>query len=444
MRTNEKKSGVNMNTTQLSFSGIDHNVAYWGFSQRGESHNQKGFPCQDRCIARPVRNTSFLIVAMADGLGSCALSHYGASVSVRSAADFLEDSLAHICRPAEDAYMGELLRTAMQHAYEEVKNMAEDMEQLEYSFQSTLTLAVYDGDTLYISHVGDGGIIVLTEEGILELVTARLKGEEASSVYPLQSGPNFWQVFKVNRRVNAFIMATDGVLDAFVGGTREANRIYYPFIEPALTYAGTDLAEVQKIQQFYYQYMAGAEYRKIVTDDLTMIVVTNLGRLSENKLPDFDRNEWDRKTNDYQKDLDMALYAERRNTEGAEQAQKNRPEEQEVQDIEKQVALTSDSASQIKVPGFINDRHSFLPVIQQENSVPGPDRSCPQTDKDTAPTPSHLSRMLKMCRKLWTLLFNRTPFLIVCLVILIITLIMVLHDLRLKIPLISIMTFSHY
>lgn len=443
MRTNEKKGGVNMNTTELSFSGIDHNVAYWGFSQRGESHKQKGSPCQDRCIARAVRNTSFLIVAMADGLGSCALSHYGASVSVRSAVDFLEDSLARICGSAEDAYMGELLRTAMQYAYEEVKSMAEDMEQLEYSFQSTLTLAVYDGDTLYISHVGDGGIIVLTEEGILELVTARLKGEEASSVYPLQAGPNFWQVFKVDRRVNAFIMATDGVLDAFVGGTREANRIYYPFIEPALTYAGTDLAEVQKIQQFYYQYMAGTEYRKTVTDDLTIIVVTNLDRLSENKLPDFDRNEWDRKTKDYQKDLDMMLYADRRNTERAEQDQKNVPEQQEVQNIEKQAGSTSTATKQIEIPGFVNDRDGFPPAIQQENGAPVPDGSCPQKDKDTASVPLNRSRMLERCRKLRGLLFNRNIFWIICLVIIII-LIMVIHDLRLKVPLITIMTFSDY
>lgn len=442
MRTDETKSNVNMNTAESSFSGIDHNVAYWGFSQRGESHNQNGSPCQDCCIARSVRNTSFLIVAMADGLGSCALSHYGASFSVHSAVDFLEDSLAQICRPVEDAYMGELLRAAMQHAYDEVKNMAKDMGQLEYAFQSTLTLAVYDGDTLYISHVGDGGIIVLTEDGILELVTARLKGDEASSVYPLQAGSDFWQVLKVDRRVNAFIMATDGVLDAFVGGPREANRIYYPFIEPALTYAGTDLEAVRKIQQFYYQYMAGEKYRKIVTDDLTLIVVTNLDRFSENKFPDFNRDEWDRKTEDYQKELDMLLYMEKRNTEKTKQEQKSISEGQGVRNIEQQAVSTSASAKQIKVPGFVNDRNNFPPVIQQENSEPIPDGSYPQTDNDTAPVSSNLSRILEICRKLWTLLFDRNIFLIICLVIIII--IILLHGLRLKVPLITIMTFSDY
>ena len=363
--TKGNESGNDMNLANSPFFGINNDVAYWGFSQRGESHKQNGYPCQDSCLVRIVQNTPFLIAAMADGLGSCALSHYGASTAVQSAANFLENNLAQIHGAVEDKYMGELLRAAMRHAYKEVNTLAKKMEQLEYSFQSTLTLTVYDGDTLYISHVGDDGIVVLTEDGILELVTSRLKGEEASSVYPLQSGPNYWQVFKIDRRVSAYIMATDGVLDAFVRGTREENRIYYPFIEPALTQQGTDSASIQSIQQFYYQYMAGDEYRRTVTDDLTLIVVTNLSRLPNSKLPVFDKNEWDRKTRVYQKELDKALYVGSI-TDSSEQ--ENVPKKQGSQEEKRKTVPSSTPADSIQTVSFTNRKQAFSSHIRSENT----------------------------------------------------------------------------
>ena len=442
MLTNKSNDSCNVNPTKSSFFGINHNISYWGFSQRGESHKQNGSPCQDSCLARPVKNTPFLIVAMADGLGSCALSHYGAEYSAQFAAEYLENLLTQFHGPMEDKYMGELLRAAMQHAYEKVKNLAEDMKQLEYSFQSTLTLTVYDGNTLYISHVGDGGILVLTEDGLLELVTARLKGEEASSVYPLQAGPNFWQVFKIDRRVNAFIMATDGVLDAFVGDSREANRIYYPFIEPALTQVGSDTASVHKIQQFYYQYMEGEEYRRVVTDDLTLIAVTNLSRLSENKLPDFDKDEWDRNTMEYQKELDATLYAGRIK-DSSEPDQKNIHKKRERLEKEIQQASSPAPTNQIKIPEFVNNRHNIAPETRSENGVPFTDTPIPQLDIETNPTHPRLHCLREKCREFILLLFIKNIFLISCLVILII-LILLLKCSRPQVPIITIMPFLYY
>lgn len=396
MLINEKESGNNINLANAPFFGINNDVAYWGFSQRGESHKRNGYPCQDSCLVRTVQNTPFLIAAMADGLGSCALSHYGASTAVQSATDFLENNLAQIHGPVEDKYMGELLRAAMRHAYKEVNTLAKKMEQLEYSFQSTLTLTVYDGDTLYISHVGDDGIVVLTEDGILELVTSRLKGEEASSVYPLQAGPNYWQVFKIDRRVSAYIMATDGVLDAFVRGTREENRIYYPFIEPALTQQGTDPASIQNIQQFYYRYMAGDEYRRTVTDDLTLIVVTNLSRLPNSKLPVFDKNEWDRKTRVYQNELDKALYVGRF-TNSSEQ--ESIPQEQDWQEEKRKTTSSSKPADPIQTVSFTNRKQAFSSHIRSENTKSTFRKATTEADRNIIPVicPINIQWLLGEC-----------------------------------------------
>lgn len=297
------------------FFGKIAGLTYWGFSQQGESHVKNDLPCQDRCkvvvseIYRPV-----IIAAIADGVGSCALSHYGAAIATESSTSFLKEVFdKNDSEEFADKWVGDTLRAAMHFALQSVKEAAEKMEQLEYSFQSTLTIAIYDGNTLYISHAGDDGVVALTEEGEVELVTSRIKGDEASSVYPLQAGPSHWQVLKVDRYVNGFVMATDGVLDAFVRGEKEDNRIYYPFIQPAFETRQKKVDRVKETMEFYYDYMSSQQYRSLVTDDLTMVVVTNQQYANKKNMPTFDEEEWKAKTKEYKDRVNAALYPEKSN-----------------------------------------------------------------------------------------------------------------------------------
>ena len=255
-----------------------------------------------------VVNSSPLIIAgIADGVGSCMLSHYGAATATRSAMDYLKKELIAYNGSLDDAYVGDLLRSAMMCAYEAVRKEAEELEQLEYSFQSTLTLAIYDGSTLFFSHAGDDGIVAILEDGTMDLATVRKKGEEASSVVPLQGLD--WETRK-STNVSAFVMATDGVLDAFVGGEVEGNRIYYPFIEPAVAPGQLTDARVKEVAEFYYQYMAGPEYRSKVTDDLTMVVVANQKKITAENLPKFDKDAWDKYSAEREAQIKSALYPE--------------------------------------------------------------------------------------------------------------------------------------
>lgn len=297
----------------IPFYGEIAGVTYWGFSQQGESHVKNNLPCQDRCkVVVSEVNRPIIIAAIADGVGSCALSHYGAAIATESSTSFLKEIFdKNDSDEFEDKWMGDTLRSAMHYALQSVKEAAEEMEQLEYSFQSTLTIAIYNGNNLYISHAGDDGVVALTEEGTVELVTSRIKGDEASSVYPLQAGPSCWQVLKVDRYVNGFVMATDGVLDAFVRGEKEGNRIYYPFIQPAFETRQKKINRVKETMDFYYDYMSSQEYRKSVTDDLTMIVVINQQYANKKNMPAFDEEEWRAKTKEYKARVNAALYPEK-------------------------------------------------------------------------------------------------------------------------------------
>lgn len=287
-----------------------NDISAFCFSQQGESHIKKETPCQERCGMKVI-DGSIIVAAIADGVGSCALSDYGAEVAVNSSLDYLEKYFSEEMRSDgfefdNPSHMGKALREMMQFALSSVEKKAIEMEQLVYSFQSTLTVGVYDGKTLYFAHAGDDGIVVLNTEGTYAMVTTRHKGDEASSVYPLQS-KNTWQFGKVDNTV-AFVMATDGVLDAFVRTAVENNRVYYPFIEPVFYSPQNNINDVKMVCDDWYEYMASEKYRRSVTDDLTFVGIVNQSQIQNSQKPLFDINEWTKKTEEYEKRRKEALY----------------------------------------------------------------------------------------------------------------------------------------
>ncbi len=286
-----------------------NNISIFAFSQQGQSHLGNMQPCQDRCAFRIV-GKSLILAAVADGVGSCALSDYGADEAVQSSLNFLEIQLEPLVKQPDflldSKMMGKMLRETMQYAYENVEKKADQLQQLVYSLQSTLTIAVYDGKTLYFAHAGDDGIVALDKNGRYAMVTSRHKAAEASSVFPLQSKPT-WQFGKVDNTV-AFIMATDGVLDAFVRPESENNRVYYPFVEPIFNSTISNIEETKSVCEDWFEYMAGDTYRSIVTDDLTLIGVVNQSDIKTAVSPVFDAQEWNRKTKEYEARRMAALY----------------------------------------------------------------------------------------------------------------------------------------
>lgn len=289
---------------------FSNDISVFCFSQQGESHIKNNIPCQDRSGFKII-DDNIIITAIADGVGSCSLSDYGAEVAINSSLSFLEQYFISECK--QDSFefdnptkMGKVLREMMRFAFENVEKRAVELQQLSYSFQSTLTVAAYDGNTLYFAHAGDDGIVALNKMGTYALVTSRHKGDEASSVYPLQS-QNTWQFGKVNDTV-AFVMATDGVLDAFVRPLTENNRVYFPFIEPVFSNSQANDDDVKQTCYDWYEYMASPSYRASVTDDLSFIGVVNQGAIKTSVKPKFEINKWEQQTKEYQERRKAALY----------------------------------------------------------------------------------------------------------------------------------------
>ena len=282
-------------------------VAAFGITLQGASHKKSTppAPCQDAHAMYWMEDEGIFLAAIADGVGSCKLSHWGACTAVNAALDSVREAIGELAggnRLRLDAESGEfrkqmkeIMVSAFRAAQDAVERLADEAEppQMVFALQSTLTLAIYDGKCLYHGHAGDDGIVAQLPDGTVEMATRRMKGEEASSVYPLQCGEKAWS-FGLVPEVAGFVMATDGVLDAFVQshpdyfGINYFNGICYAFMEDAMKrLADTGDGAAEAVMEQYLRFMQSEEYTQRVTDDLTLVAVVSPKRMAKSKQPEF-------------------------------------------------------------------------------------------------------------------------------------------------------------
>ena len=321
-------------TTSTNFfsNKTKRHFSCFGFSLQGDSHKNatKPEPCQDYNNFQIVEGANVVIAAIADGLGSDKLSHWGAFVAVESAIEYTKNKILTFTGNKELSLeyaqndFEQILHEAFSFAQNEVENLAVLKSCPVAALQSTLTLVIYDGEILFCKHTGDGGVIVQLENGRVELCTKRLKGEEANSVFPLQK--QIWHFYCVGMdngsRVISFVMATDGVLDYFSPQLSGSifdyefsqrlsecfNGIYYPFIERAVYSPDGKPRDAKEALNYYRKLMENAKYRERVSDDITFVSVINSTKVTTGVRPTFNKDKYRLLMQDIEKRRNDTLY----------------------------------------------------------------------------------------------------------------------------------------
>ena len=268
----------------------------YGCTMGGTSHLKSEMPCQDYSDLCWIRagGRLYLLSAIADGVGSCACSHEGSSIAVRAALDYCARFFSQMDGANDDAILS-LLRDSFRYAWRAVEQQAKETGRLPFSFFTTLTLCVYDGDRGYIGHIGDDGVVALyRRDGRIALATRRDKGDTANSVVPLQAGEENWQFFATEECADGFLLATDGVLDSFVTSARYGTMVYEPFMTPYFFRPLWRRNDVERALDQMLEFLNSTTFRRRVQDDITLLVMGNRKTLSGQTSPPFDVAEWDR------------------------------------------------------------------------------------------------------------------------------------------------------
>ena len=297
------------NQSDDGFSGLQWPFAFLGFSKVGESHIKRGVECQDKSKIEVIEkdNTKSIILAIADGLGSCEHSNIGAEIATQTAVKTIVDCLSSSSKKLEEIAI-ESLKRAMHEAYEMVDLEARNHSESSDLYCSTLTVVLFDGSTLYIGHAGDDGVVALSNRGLYALVTARHKGDEINSVFPLQS-KSTWEFLKV-RDIMGVVLATDGVLDSLVRSESEDWRVFFPILQPLITRDKSDEEKLRKLKNEYSSYMDSDGYRSIVSDDITFLAAINAEASKNVQFKEFNVDDWLKKTKQYGMEYYKKMYPE--------------------------------------------------------------------------------------------------------------------------------------
>lgn len=293
-------------------------IGVYGVSIQGSSHEKKGIPCQDNNGFYYLEPEGILVAAVADGVGSCEKSHWGAVTAVGASVSAIAKQLRTLSgeNPLSLAELSgeaveKLFHNAFRFALKKINQLAQKQGCEESLYQTTLTAAIYDGARLACCHIGDGGIVAQGVSGNYRMITERMKGDEANSVVPLQSGR--WQITMISTEITGFLMATDGVLDYYVSGKALKDRVYYPFFE-RLIYgmsAQSDLHEEQPIEKTFRktcEVFRSEDFLNNVTDDITVLAVANQRLLQTALHPQFSGEDWEKESRKFLEEKKKLLY----------------------------------------------------------------------------------------------------------------------------------------
>lgn len=267
----------------------------FSITQQGEAHIRSQTPCQDasgsRILSLHSVDQEAILAAVADGVGSCENSQFGAEIAVGSTLQYLSEHLVDLSS-VDDAGVASLLRAAFSFALAQIEADAQVHHRPLPSLDTTLTVALYlDDGTLWFGHIGDGGIVALYDDATCEMITRRHKGEDIHSVYPLRN-TSLWSFGRARRPVASLVLLTDGVLDMAAPYDLHPQRVYLPLLGTAMANPLSSTEAADKCRETMDAFFASAAFRRRVTDDISFVALQNSDRVAALPEVPFDRAVW--------------------------------------------------------------------------------------------------------------------------------------------------------
>ena len=279
-------------------------MIFYGYSVQGKSHKQKNVVCQDYHYVDQLQSGYYMGV-IADGVGSAAHADIGSQYAVETLFKYCNQtilpdmSVDEICRTLETGY---------QRALTAINRYAMNLGVETAVYDTTLSAVIYDGSCIIFGHAGDGGIVIAHQDGRMELVTDRQKGNDGISVRPLRAGISSWEFGYIENDIVAVMLVTDGLLDGVIqpaliklpdkpeeySNDVLAKRCVYItaaqfFMNPYAVYLNPDIQDPYQYMQYFLDGMLTqrdqdtfldcmyAAYTKLFDENIAQEICTGVG-----------------------------------------------------------------------------------------------------------------------------------------------------------------------
>lgn len=284
-------------------------ILVYSVSETGSSHIKRKTPCQDYALSKKMSN-GWTIGAVADGVGSAKHSEIAARLACETVIDFF---VKHIDADKKLYQCCDLLKKAYTEAEQQIEEYVSSHNDVITDYDTTLHVAVFDGNNVAFGHAGDGGIIGLGKDGIYESLTVPQKADDGICVIPLRAGAASWEFGLSEKEFASILIATDGVYDSFRPSLLrgQPQELYIPllrwFMDNNVLLA--DYSNIKDVQESRKAFLL-SDAASSITDDKTVLVIIN----SEEKpkireKAYYDEPDWNALREDWKKKAYPHLYS---------------------------------------------------------------------------------------------------------------------------------------
>lgn len=243
------------------------------FKQQGPYHKTKGIVCQDSFYS--VHKDSYVVAAVADGLGSEKFSDVGSSIASKVAVEYCAKNYAPEMN-IED--IQKIMNNAFVYGWKAVCEKAVEDGNLFDEYDTTLCLVIYDGKSIYYGQSGDSGMIALSEDGYYKVITEQQRDDDGC-VFPLCFGPDYWKFGKEEGPFHSVLLMTDGVLEQMIPLVLNKDnsgdyKLNIPNLEKLMNRTEDDDEVISELQTQLFEYFENYPSYAL-DDDKTVLVLWN-------------------------------------------------------------------------------------------------------------------------------------------------------------------------
>lgn len=249
-------------------------IISYNANMAGPYHIDAGLPCQDSFAVKRGQG-SFIVAAVADGLGSELYSDIGSSVAATAAVNYCAENIGTGVSFDE---IKNVMSDGMMYAYKAVLARAEEEAHDPDEYDTTLCICVYDGKNLYYAQSGDSGMVALLESGEYRRVTTQQRNKEGC-VFPLCWGPEKWEFGYVEEAVSSVMLMTDGVFEQLCPPLMRGKEIdiNIPLAKKFMDQFECNEDTVSDLEVAACKYLENYP-RELLDDDKSIVVLINTAR----------------------------------------------------------------------------------------------------------------------------------------------------------------------